>query len=384
MSEYQVPVGACSACPDHQHRLAHCKQMNHSKAFWAVRNQYADQMRHLWSQGYTGEGLWGRGALLGTGDWESNSVLPGELLPEHLCGGTYRSRRRKRKAKPTVSYQERKERRILKKFGANGVALGADEDVKANLEKGKRTQAKPRVAGSARGRELRAAAALARFDQQKKTEDEEVKVIIKDEEDGSETESEYEDDASDANVKDAVDIDGRRLVDAGGRGMVRVCEDENQQDEDVQKEMRELQASIKTSRTSRASRPQGEQARKGNASNSVRVKMEEGQTTLDSVPAMPTNNNREAKLARNESKESRHQATLAGPSETETSTANCPICLFASASGAITCTMCAHVLQKNSVTNIWQCRAATCNPDYVNAGDCGVCGVCGTKRGNGK
>lgn len=81
-------------------------------------------------------------------------VLPGEGLPEHLCGGMYRSRGRgrKRKAgKQAVSYQEQKERRIRKRFGEGGVALGEDMLAKSKLEKGRIVTAKPRVAGSARG-----------------------------------------------------------------------------------------------------------------------------------------------------------------------------------------------------------------------------------------
>ena len=67
-------------------------------------------MQALWAEGYRGDGLWGRGAKLGTGEWERNTVRPDEVLPEHLCGGTYQSRSRKRKAKPVLTYRERKER----------------------------------------------------------------------------------------------------------------------------------------------------------------------------------------------------------------------------------------------------------------------------------
>ncbi|KAI1142989.1 WLM-domain-containing protein [Hypoxylon sp. FL0543] len=347
------------------HELAHCKQMNHSKFFWAVRNQYADQMRTLWSRGYTGEGLWGRGTLLESGEFDRNTVISDKDLPEHLCGGTYRSRGRKRKQKKQLSYQERKERRILKKFGANGVALGEDEEIKSELEKGKKTQAKPRVASSKRGRELRAAAALARFDQQRKAGEKQETVdvdnIKKEDESELETASDTDDEVA------TVDINGQRLVDKKGHNLVKVCEDEDAKDEDVQNELRELFQST------------------------IKVKHEED----DSVPYLgigpkatdPTNrrsNQREPKSSteKSPSGEMRNTPILSNVSRApDPTTGICPMCSFDSGPGATICGVCSHVLDPSKVPDSWRCKSLSCRDGlYLNAGDSGICGVCGQRK----
>ena len=230
------------------HELAHNSHMNHGKLFWQTRNLYANEMKALWDRGYTGEGFWGSGRTLN----EMSVVMGNNLLSSQdleglpLCGGTYRSRRRKRKArgaqdKPELTWREKKDRRIERKFGKNGVALGEDEDQRLALEiknKGP-IGGKPRVAQSKRGRELRAAAALARFETNKAAENIVPKREDPDDDDG-ELDDPYEEDIVDAGLKDALDLNGERLLDDKGQGMVRVCDDEDTDDINVKQEMTEL------------------------------------------------------------------------------------------------------------------------------------------------
>lgn len=401
MHEYSPPpprlrCGAVADCG----RLAHCKQMNHSRAFWTVRNLYAEQMRALWGRQYTGEGLWGRGALLGTGEWEAGCVQGGEGLPEHLCGGTFRSRRggRKRKAGGVeLTSKEKKERRVLKKFGEGGVPLGEDEGEKRRLE-GKTVAARPRVAGSKRGRELRAQAALARFEVKKE----------EGEDSGEDSGEEYEEE-EEVGGEDALDLDGKKLVDGKGRRMIKVCEDEDPGDGDAQKELLELQSfgrgktadpgprvgdkelgatAVEVKEEGKHDKQRESMPRKIAAGhgNGVGKKQTAAKTKGTTAPlSKPTT---ERRISEFTTARTTTSATSSNDNNSSSSSSDsngdgvCSVCSFSNDKMAPTCAMCANVLHLRSMPGAWACDGQGCQgSSYRNAADCGVCGVCGRRKG---
>lgn len=374
------------------HELAHNKQMNHSKAFWAVRNEFSGEMKALRDRGYTGDGLWGRGVLLENGLFDRETLEDGEVLPEHMCGGTFRSRGgRKRKVKPKITYKERQEKRIKTKFGVNGVTLGADEEIKAKLEKGKRPVGKPRVAGSARGRELRAAAALARFEVKKA--DPHDDDLVTDSETESETESDMEDEVViKTEPDDAIDIDGKRLVDSKGHGMVRVCEDEDKDDDDAKRELEELQTLPRRSQQSLSFKGVETRDPPSSTTGARSSRPAESSKPLTKITQQPGLAKAKGPLMRHERAE---ESSVSSTTEIEKSNkltkprslvtgGACPVCSVENDTTALACMVCSNVLKPEFVPNSWRCRSSTCKDgNYINAGDVGLCGICATRKCSG-
>jgi DNA-dependent metalloprotease WSS1 len=367
------------------HELAHNVQMNHGKDFWETRDLFVGELRALWERGYTGDGVWGVGNRLGSGglgeEFEGERVVDGwgegEDGPKDLCGGAYRSRKGKRKRKPELTYQERKERRIEKKFGKNGTSLGGDVGTRVELEKGKVVKGQPRVAGSARGRELRAAAALARFDQQKKDEDEES---VKNEEGATETESDYEDE--DIKMEEAVDIDGSKLQDRKGNGMIRVCEGEDGQDVHVKREMEEIQG-IDEAVFRIKDEEDTSSTTSGTRSDTIDASGSNTYFTAIDTPHFPSSVLAVPPRLLDDTTEDTTRLVPSHPSRANShgSEMSCPVCTTANDPEAPTCIACANVLNLDLVSDHWHCSSEACkDSDYVNAGDCGLCGICGAKK----
>ena len=304
------------------------------------------------------------------GEYPGGAVREGDIGVASLCGGTFRSRKRKRKRGgdqmgQNLTYKERQERRIAKKFGTKGTTLGDDLDTRVKLEDGKRPKAKPRVAGSTRGRELRAKAMLARLGVAKE------ETAKKEEENGSaENGSDYED----GKGSEALDHNGSRLVDGKGNEMVRICEDEDQDDVHVKQEMQELQELDGTA----PDRPNSSLGvLEGDSSTASEQDIETTSKMDDPMNRIPP------------SSSSADTAAMHAPPQLEDqiskdpSTA-CPICSMTNEPDSNFCVACSHVLDTSKSSRTWRCGSSTCKHSlYINSIDCGLCGICGTQRPDG-
>jgi DNA-dependent metalloprotease WSS1 len=363
------------------HELAHNTHQNHGKGFWQTRDEYVGELRDLWKRKYTGEGFWGSGQTLNEmGSVMGNNIMrPEELNGLQACGGTYRSRQRKRRVRgPELSWKEKQERRIERKFGKSGVALGEDEDKRMTLELSRRgpVGGKPRVAQSKRGRELRAAAALARFDTNKKEIDDLTSFK-------NEDEDEYED--LDADKEDARDSLGRKILDGQGRGMIRICGKDDGNQVFVKKEMDELNTLDRyfdpfKANQSRKSPTAESKASKATSPSTISAGSRNGSAT----PARKSRASMPPQTTRSTTTKSPSSSSPAkAPTPPSSGIIPCQICSLANDRMNATCTACAHVIDPRKEPRHWACQSASCKRSdnrYLNAGDSNVCGVCWTRR----
>ncbi|KAL8740141.1 MAG: hypothetical protein Q9190_007122, partial [Brigantiaea leucoxantha] len=278
---------------------------------------------------------------------------------------------RKRKAREELTGAEKRQRRIEKRFGRNGVELGGEEEMRVKLESGKRRKGKPRVAGSARGRELRAAAALARFGVQK---EEEMKREIEEAGSGSATETDSEDVEP---KKEALDLDGSRLVDGNGNGMVKVCEDEDLDSVHVKEEMQEFQG---LARIDAYSEQQPQDVGEVTPQSLDGKAVDGGRAPSVDHPTVKNEAGPSSRHPRLHNEEPPRQTTPP-TRRSQDPTKACSICSMENGPSALLCAACSHVLDPSLIPGHWKCSSLACqSSQYVNAGDSGMCGVCGTRK----
>ena len=210
----------------------------------------------------------------------------------------------------------------------------------------------------------------------------------------NETESEYESD--DNKTEAAKDLDGSRMVDSKGHGMVRVCGDEDGHDVHVKQEMQELQElnNIYSPPTRQPPRPlqtrqpsnlQPPPRSNTSATRDVRHIPLEERSLYDipayKVPPKPTSPLSKAPNTSRSETPQPHPPPPVVPTPTEIA---CPICTTLNPSFvAPVCATCSHVLDKSKVPGYWQCQNEECNTDYVNVSDVKICGLCGNRRSTG-
>jgi len=366
------------------HELAHCKEMNHSRFFWSTRNGYADELRSLWQKGYTGEGFWGAGRGIHNGAYLRNEMPVEENMPETLCGGIYRNKGKRRRGKkdsgkPELSWAERRQRRILKKFGVGGTALGGDEEERQKLEQGKKVKGKPRVAASVRARELRAAAALARFEKMKTKP-------VKTESDMTDSESDYSSGCED---------DRKPTIKTENKELVRICDSENADDEGVKQEQREMgnlwqipEKKQNGSLDEPSSIHHIGSSRYPQADLRISSRSLNGGGASDASSATPLNHvTNRINFTETSSISSKqpgdHEVALSGRSGSHVvlESVTCVACSCSNGVNTVICVACSNVLDPKTTWNHWRCRSPACKDGvYINLGDYGRCQLCGSKK----
>lgn len=308
-----------------------------------------NQVTVLAARGYTGDGFYGTGQSLSTGLTLEREVKD-EELPENLCGGAYRKAKAKSGDRPKLTYAERQQKRKERLFGkGEGTSLGGDEKARQALEKGKgknpkASATKPRVAQSQRGRDLRAQAALKRFEADAQS--------AKKEEEPSDDHEETDDSATEDETKVVQLGDGNRFVREDGG------DDEEQEDwADIRKEMRQLKLDDMMAAKAKPATTLDRPFKRKVESLDERPNVKRMQPTAGPSRSPLRSPKKAAKV-----EDSDHQhdlPSLAADESPDATIAKCPACTCVNDSSNSLCTLCACVLNPQRTPH-WRCQSAMC------------------------
>lgn len=259
------------------------------------------------------------------------------------------------------------------------------------------------MAQSNRGRELRAAAALKRFE----TQQEETKTPKEKEATGDDTD--YDETADEEEDEKTIDVGGGKfLVPVSGE------EDGKAERDEMKRELLELAGGCGTgSSGSNPSRDQGDGKQQSTSNGQNKSNLDE---EVGTVVEIKDEDETEEELIGYETC-SRSNAENSRPKERTTSKQTkggdcvslldknlgntsdlrdsievsaggmkarrltCSACSVVNGSAAVLCIICANVLEPSKMPNAWGCSSLVCGgSDYRNAGDAGICGVCGQRK----
>ncbi len=170
---------------------------------------------------------------------------------------------------------------------------------------------------------------------------------------------------------------------------VRVCEDEDKDDDDAKNELQELRnipshshqpSSLKKMETSDIS----SSILRATSSRPLDLPKPSLQSTQQSSSTKNKDilRNREAGIeASRVTTIVKDETNKLTNSQSSIPDGSCPVCSVVNERAALTCMICSNVLKPNFVPGSWRCKSSTCKgSEYVNAGDAGLCGVCGARK----
>ena len=166
------------------------------------------------------------------------------------------------------------------------------------------------------------------------------------------------------------------MVDARGRGLVKICEDEDDRDGDARRELDEIKgfATIK-----KVSAPENSTPRPRPRATNSGLKPNEALSATTTPPSAEFLRLDEIwKRCPDASKATAIAKPAASPVADRLS---CNVCSLSNESGCFTCAACSNVLRPQLVPDHWKCSSEVCKDSvYINAGDFGMCGICGKEK----
>lgn len=259
------------------------------------------------------------------------------------------------------------------------------------------------MAQSNRGRELRAAAALKRFETQEK----ETKLPKKDEDGETSDETDYARSMDEEEDEKTIDV-------GGGKFLVPVSREQDGKSE--QDEMkRELLELVRACRIDGSDGPSGsekdgkqqilsdhrrQRSNQSGTTNMPVIIKSEDESDEEAVGYNPrSQTSTESSVTQSTSKPIKEESRIApsnlnpgnssnilNPVEISADNTNarelaCSACSVVNEDDAILCMVCANVLEPGKMSNAWRCSGLACDGStYRNAGDVGICGICGQRK----